>query len=107
MRGSAHVGMPVCGAILLPPPPPFETPAPPPFPLGASAVDFCGLSQGAAAGMPAEYFEHTDGRTSRASYTGRTQVEERQFGFALSEMSRMCACHDVAVLVLDEPHDSF
>ena len=50
--------------------------------------------------MPDAYFTH-NGR-ERVGYVGRTKIEECQFSFALHEMSRMYAYHEVSVVVLPQ-----
>ena len=48
--------------------------------------------------MPDKYFAHNE--LARDEYLGRTPLEQRQFTFALAEMSRMYAYHEVSVIVL-------
>ena len=64
-------------------------------------LQFCGLPQVAASGMPDEYFTHNG--FTRNEFVGRTPLEERHFSFALAEMSRLYAYRDVSVLVMPEP----
>ena len=71
--------------------------------LGASGrdvvfVDYLSLPQSAREAMPAEYFSANE--LPKAPMMDRTFAERRQFGFALSEMTRLYVFRECKVIVL-------
>ena len=71
--------------------------------LGASGrdvvfVDYLSLPQIAREAMPAEYFSANE--LPNAPMMDRTFAEQRQFGFALSEMTRLYVFRECEVIVL-------
>ena len=71
-------------------------------------IDFCSLPQAAHASMPSIYFEHNGiNRPKTISkdgpYADKSALEEKQFNYAMWDMSRMYAYSDV--IVLPEPTD--
>jgi hypothetical protein len=71
-------------------------------------IDFCSLPQAAHASMPSIYFEHNGIKrpetiSKHGPYADKSALEEKQFNYAMWDMSRMYAYSDV--IVLPEPTD--
>jgi hypothetical protein len=72
-------------------------------------IDFCSLPQTAHASMPSIYFEHNGIKSPKTiskdgPYADKSALEEKQFNYAMWDMSRMYAYSDV--IVLPKPTDN-
>eukprot|EP00900_Chrysochromulina_parva_P017690 jgi/Chrpa1/25922/Chrysochromulina_OHIO_Genome00027199-RA len=72
-------------------------------------IDFCSLPQAAHASMPSIYFEHNGIKrpetiSKDGPYADRSALEEKQFTYAMWDMSRMYAYSHV--IVLPKPTDN-
>jgi len=70
-------------------------------------IDYCSLPQAGRADMPAVYFQSNELSlpTTNEPMAGKSPVEQKQFGFALSEMARLYVFKRCRVVVLPQRED--